>query len=167
MRPVPLQDFRVPTRRLAAMMWGEVNATYRCNRRGVSYYSCSGHGGYVVDSRALTAKERRKIDQYKRPLPLNLLIQHWPDGDKVVGVNANWFTCGRPRRYFRYFPNAYPVEWQELPVYVFEEDCDWAILEHLTDIYDDGHIIINKRKRKAAARQCFNQWAKRIEGNNE
>jgi len=165
LRAVPLQDFRVPTHRLAGMMWGTVNATYRCNRRGASYYSCSGHGGYVVDSRALTAKERRKIDKYKLPLPLNLLVQHRNGGDDVVvGVGAMMFAnCCRTQRGFRYSPSLGPIEWQEMPVYVFEEDCDWAILEHLTDIRDDGHIIKDERKRKAAARQCFKRWAKPVE----
>jgi len=166
LRPVALRDFRVPTHRLAGMLWGEVNATYRCNRRGASYYSCSGHGGYVVDSRALTARERRKIDKYKLPLPLNLLVQHRNGGgDVVVGVDAAMFANRyRPRRMFHYSPGLGPVEWQELPVYVFEEDCDWAILEHLTEVHDNDRRgrIISEHRRKSVARDTFRRWARPV-----
>lgn len=165
MRPIKLDGFTIPARRIAELEWGKGGTTaYRTNRRGAYYYSCSGHGGYVVDSRCLTAQERRRIDRYTRPLPLRLLVQRRNGAEVVIGVNCVHFqSCGPYRqKSYRYGPSLGPVDWQDLPVYTFEEDCEWAILEKLTDIVRVDDLRMSERKRRGMANRTFKHWVKPI-----
>lgn len=164
MKPVPLKAFRIPARHIAELSWGNGGTTgYRCNRRGAYYYSCSGHGGYVVDSRCLTKRERARIDRYIQPWPLRLLIQRRNGRGKVViGVDCREFiSCGTKASFrgkaYRYCPSLGPVEWRDLPVYLFEEDCEWAILERMTGIYRLKDLM-PERKRKQSANATFKRW---------
>jgi hypothetical protein len=172
MQAIALKDFRIPARHIAKLSWGEVNESYRTNRRGAYYYSCSGHGGYVVDSRCLTPKERAKIDKYTQPYPLRILVQHrdGSGGDVVIGVDCREFiSCGTKASFrgkaYRYYPSLGAIEWQELPVYIFEEDCDWAVLEKFTDIRSEGWGKDEVERRKAINR-TFKNWIKERVVNN-
>lgn len=161
MKAVKLADFRIPARHIAGLEWGTVNTSYRTNRHGAYYYSCSGHGGYVVDSRCLTPKERRCLDRYTEPQTLRILVQQRNGGGGVViGVNCAYFqSCGpiRHKRY-SYAPMLGPVEFREIPVYVFEEDCDWAILEKLTDIRTLD--ILDEKQHQRSINRTFREWIK-------
>lgn len=161
-KATPLAKFRINGSGIARMNWGEVNESYRTNRHGAYYCSCSGHGGYVVDSRCLSDKERRKINRYILPYNLRLFIQHRSDGDYVIGVNAGELQAQGPfrQRYYRYSPHLGGIEWIDLPVYLFEEDCDWAILEKLTDIRSNGLEHLSDSKRRYYINRTFKQWCK-------
>jgi len=130
MKPVPLAGFRIghsQARGIAEALWGKGGTnSERCNRPGAFYFSCSGHGGYVVDASILTEQERAKIEEVRSPEPVKILVQ----GNRVIGV-SNPFTGSRSFRYNSAFGTP---EWRAHPVFLFEEDCDWSILEHLTDI---------------------------------
>jgi len=171
MRPTRLEGFRIPARHIAKLSWGDVNTSYRTNRHGAYYYSCSGHGGYVVDSRCLTKRERARIDKYTRPLPIRILVQHRDgQGDVVIGVDCREFiSCGTKASFrgksYRYCPSLGPVEWQELPVYLFEEDCDWAILEKFTNIRSDGWGK-DEAERKRIINRTFKNWIKELKDEN-
>lgn len=66
---------KINYRRIAESMWGRDGTTgYRTNRRGAYYYSCAGHGGYIVDADSLTASERSSIEKYIKPSELPLLV---------------------------------------------------------------------------------------------
>ena len=162
MRAVRLNEFMkkpIPARAIAEALWGSGGTTaYRTNRRGAYYYSCSGHGGYVVDGRVLNARERQNIDNYTRPIPIRLLVQNSNGYSFVLGVCLGQFT-GRPRAH-RYHLSFGSVAWRDLPVYVFEEDCDWAILEHYTDIRAEGCL---EPKTKASIGRAFKRWCRPIE----
>lgn len=156
MKPIKLEGFRIPAQHMAELLWGKGGThSYKTSRRGAYYYSCSGHGGYVVDSRCLTAQERRKLDRYTVAQNLHLLVQHQAEGDFVIGVNCVNFQSMGPYRTksYRYIPRLGRVEWVPLPVYVFEEDCDWAILEHLTPIRCENHTV-----SKVCIKQTFKRW---------
>jgi len=170
MKTTPLKDFKIPARHIAGLMWGEVNESYRTNRHGAYYYSCAGHGGYVVDNRCLTKRERAKIDRYVKPLPMRILVQHrnGRGGDVVIGTDCRYFiSCGTRASFrgksYRYCPSLGPVEWQDLPVYIFEEDCDWAVLEKLTDIRADlkWTVPMTERRRQGFINKMFNSIKQR------
>ncbi len=135
MKPITLEKFRLTAsvaRTLAEQNWGTGGThAYKTNRKGVFYFSCSGHGGYVVNAKALTEQEHQNIEAFVKPDHVSLLVQHLNTGDVVIGVQSPLSV--RPRR-FRFFPAYGAVEWQDYPFYFFEEDCDWALLEHFTDI---------------------------------
>ena len=169
MQATQLRDFRIPARHIAELSWGKGGThSYRCNRKGAYYYSCSGHGGYVVDGRCLTKAERRKIARYRSPMPLRILVQHrnGRTGNVVIGVGCRDFiSCGNAASFrgksYRYSPSLGKIEWQEIPVYLFEEDCDWAILEKRTDIRAEMKHLSDK-KRATSINRTFRQWAKPI-----
>jgi hypothetical protein len=152
MRSIPLNKFKIPARRIAELLWGTggTNAV-RTNRFGVYYYSCSGHGGYVVDSRSLSDEEKREINKFTEPENLHLLVQNINGIDCVIGVNmANFSHICKQR--FR-FSHRYPEpDWVDLKVYLFEEDCDWSILEKLTDIR-----LLNNNGGKECSEEEHNQ----------
>ena len=164
MKPIPLKKYRIPAYKIAEMAWGSGGThAYKCNRRGAYYYSCSGHGGYVVDSRCLTKQERKRIERHIRAIDLRLLVQSRNgDGHKFV-IGVSMLSVPRSGRWlrhetvFRYIPRLGPVEWVDLPVYLFEEDCDWAVLEKLTDIRAE-HPHLTERKRRHYINQTFNSY---------
>lgn len=164
MKPTTLKDFRIPARNIAELRWGRGGTTaYRTNRRGAYYHSCSGHGGYVVDSRCLTEAERVEIDKHIKPEPLRLLVQHRDGtGDVVIGVDCVYFQSIGPykQKSYRYIPRLGEVEWQDLSVYLFEEDCDWAVLEKLTDIRADlkWTTPMTESRRQAFINETFSRW---------
>ncbi len=170
MQAIALKDFKVPARHIAKLSWGDVNAGYRTNRRGAYYYSCSGHGGYVVDSRCLSKHERASIDKYTTPYPLRVLVQHrnGKGGDVIIATDCREFIrCGNKASFrgksHRYSPSLGPIDWQEIPVYCFEEDCDWAILEKFTDIRSEYLRGKDEVEYKKAINKTFNAWCKRRE----
>lgn len=153
MKATTLDKYRIPARQIAEMAWGTRGThSYRCNRAGAYYFSCSAHGGYVVDARCLTPQELRKIKKYAEPLNIRLLIQQREKGEVIIGASLLDFrTCGRRLRTgyrLRYYPGLGPVRWQDLPVFLFEEDCGWAILEKLTDIRAEGCTANEAQRRR-------------------
>jgi len=136
MKPVEKSKFRLPLRRIAEALWG-TGGTSSCktNRKYVGYYSCSSHGGYVVDSKALTDKEKAQIEQYVKPTRLPLYVQYRRDGDYVFGIGLRSIQrYGNGKASFRYDPSLGPAEIVDYPIYTFEEDCEWVVLEKFTDI---------------------------------
>lgn len=133
-KSIPLPEFRFDSsraRNLAESLWGRGGTSaLRTNRKGAYFFRCSAHGGYVVDHRALTREERLSIDRHVAPKNVSLLVQTRNDGEYVLAVDNPHTTRVR----YRYDPSLGPVRWHPYPVYAFEEDCAWVILERLTDI---------------------------------
>jgi hypothetical protein len=168
MRPIKLENFRIDARHIAELQWGEggTNAM-RTNRNGAYYYSCSGHGGYVVDARCLTEAEKEALKPYLGQCaayrqPLNVLVATNPDsGNKYVyGVDyQNFYNYSMPRSKTFYVPLSMPREWVPFDVYMFEEDCAWAILEKFTDIATKWQLEkFTPAERKASAEDTFQRW---------
>jgi len=134
MKPILLSKFRIPARRIAECLWGKGGTnSYKTNRKGAYYFSCSGHGGYIVDSRVLTTEEKIEINNFVEPENLDVYTQLIQNENYVVHVNMSEFTCrGKKWNYASVY--GPPVENDSIKVYVFEEDCNWAILEKFTDI---------------------------------
>jgi hypothetical protein len=136
MNSVKLSQYAIPAREIAESMWGTGGTlAYHTNRKGAYYFSCSGHGGYVVKGASLTDSERKDIDRYILPRMLQLAVQRTPDGDMVRGYSLGDFR-GQPRS-VKYNPRDGPISWVDMPVYLFEEDCAWVILEKFTGIHSD------------------------------
>jgi hypothetical protein len=139
-----MRDFKLDSRRIAEQMWGRDATEYKTNRKGARYFSCSQHGGYVVDSRCLTDEEKDRIQPYMNeynPAPVSVLVQHQGERDVIIGTSYAHFTNTGRARNIRYNPALGPVEWVLVPVYTFEEDVDYAILEKLTDIRAHGAMM--------------------------
>ena len=115
------------------MLWGRGGTqSIRTNRSGAYYFTCSGHGGYIVDSRALTDDEKNLLHDHIDPTKATLFVQHRQDGDYVIQHDFQRF--GGRQMTCRYNPREGRVDNVDFPVYVFEEDSDWRILEECTNI---------------------------------
>ena len=165
-KPVPYSDFRINARHIAELMWGTGGTTaVRTNRRCVYYYSCSGHGGYVVDHRALTLEELEHIKPYHDSLvgPFDLYVFLAKDRDETVYVTAVSyvdFSCYAKPVYARYPRGMQPIGWAKHPVLLFEEDCNWSILETYTDIRTAWTLSDPERHadHEKAIKETFERW---------
>lgn len=127
---------KINTRHCAELTWGKGGThPYRTNRKGAYYYSCSGHGGYVVLADALSEEEKAKINPYAEPVNVPTLELNGKVYGTYYGNIPQDYTGRGSKRRFKSAPGA---EWVDNLVYFFEEDCDWAILEKFTDIRRDG-----------------------------
>jgi hypothetical protein len=106
---------------MAEQSWGKHGTTsHKTNRRGVFYFSCSGHGGFVIDADALTEAEQKSLDQY---LPHDTAEIFFDKSTGKIHRCLSPFTD--KRRTF-----TYRMSWgrADKKIYLAEEDCDWAIL---------------------------------------
>ena len=162
MKPVQLSKFRPQARAIAEMMWGRDGTnTHRVNRVGAYYYSCSGHGGYLVAANVLSDEERLVLDKYNKPESINILVQQQNGVDFVVAVDNSPISRGITKhRSFRVDTSKGPVNWKRFEIYAFEEDCAWSILEKFTDIrlIQKGESKTYYEAREAQIEPCFQQY---------
>lgn len=127
--PLPIRLSAARARAIAEGRWGTGGTqAQRTNTRGAYYYACSGHGGYVVDGAVLTAEQRAQIDRLISPERVIAVVRDTPAGERV-DVLTNPFS----RRGHRYQVRPGQVR-VEHPIYLFEEDDDFYVLEHYTPI---------------------------------
>lgn len=134
-------------RSFAETRWGRNGTSVsKTTRKGVFYFSCSGHGGYVVDAERLSKEEYENISKYITPerCLVNIL-----DNKKIV-FWQNPFSYRKQR----YCTSSRHTQ-IEKEVFFFEEDCDWSILETFTNIRCVGH---SHSDHEAIRTQTFNRW---------
>lgn len=146
---------KVNWRHLAETIWGKGGTTaYKTNRKGAYYYSCSSHGGYIVDATVLTPTERHLIDQFIKPENLDIL--KGPDG-LCYGIDYNAHArYGAKSKSYRC---PFGSQWEYVQFYLFEEDCAWSVLENFTDIRA-VHNKISENKREELINLTFTRWFK-------
>lgn len=138
-------------RSFAETNWGRGGTTsYRTNRRGVYYFSCSGHGGYVVDGYALTEDERAEIDKYVTSHSCTMVFN--PSTQRIIFLQN---PCTIRTQRYRYNPEVHTIV-KDYPIYFFEEDCDWAVLEKFTDIR--AKHTMTPAEREKAINDTFTRW---------
>lgn len=90
--------------RSVALEWGEINAQQKVRASGLPgpawWFSCSGHGGYILVAPA-----------HKVPEALHRFA-----ADGTLVWNKGWVEM-------------YGGQYNEINVFRFEEDCDWAVFE--------------------------------------
>lgn len=104
-------------RNIAENEWGRGGThSYRTNRAGAFYFSCSGHGGFVIDAAALTPHERQLMDTQLT------MVKGTAFADRTGRIRK--VAHDMMRRTVRY-----QAHWDHLPIgfYLAEEDCDWSI----------------------------------------
>ena len=157
MKPVKLESFKLNAsiaRRIAEAMWGRDGThSIRTNRKGVYFYDCSSHGGFVVDAEALSNEEKKKIDEHVSSDNLHLLVQDRKDGKYIIGTSVCEFSNSQNKR-MKYLTELGPVEWEMYPIYIFEEDMEWCVLIHLTDVKTNNSP---EEKQKKHAKEMFEQ----------
>jgi len=162
MKPILFNKYKINGRQIAEAMWGTGGThAVKTNRKGAYYYSCSANGGYVVSLNALTEEEKSLLNQYTETMKIQALVQNRTDGDYIIAVSLSGIQryVGKNRRY-RYTPHLGQVKWVDIEFYAFEEDCDWAILEKLTDVKTlDRESTCTPEKRQEIVDNTFERWA--------
>ncbi len=132
-------------RNIAESLWGSGGTTsYATNRNGAFYFSCSGHGGFVISANALTATERKAIDQYCQA----------ERGIRYIARNGKSTLMHAFRKRGTRIAYAYTVQ---CDFYIFEEDCDWSIVITQTGIRLRGRDSATDPMIKSAA-ETFKRW---------
>lgn len=157
-KDVRKDEYRINARNIANGMWGGDCTATQTTRHGAHYYSCAAHGGYVVDPQALTEVERHKIEVDISPENLYLCVQHRPTGDYVMATDYRHIADVAKKTKCHFNTALGSAEWVAYPVYVFEEDVDWAILEHHTDIRVKE--LMGKPERAAEIEETYQRWKK-------
>lgn len=128
----------VTARLIAQRNWGSDPTSYHTNRRGAFYFSCAGHGGFVIDSRTLSAEEIAQLTQYVRGYDATEATYHGkpvfmhPWRKRVLKYNAD-----RGLAHFK--------------IYLFEEDCNWCLPVKFAGILANGITPMH-------AEQAFWDW---------
>jgi hypothetical protein len=143
MKPVKFTDYRPNKKAIAHDMWGEVNSTEKTTSKKASWFSCAGHGGYVCNPKDFSAEICKKLREPN--YILKLLICEYGGIEYVCGVD---YMHSKPKN-FRVNGSYVFLEWRKYPMYVFEEDCNWAILTHFSGIQLKGHIDRGMKKEIA------------------
>ena len=135
-------------RSIARSLWGEVNHVYKTGHMGAYYFSCSSHGGYVVDGNVLTDEQRENIEKYVTPYEVYVEVNR-NTGD--VRVQNPCSSQG-----FHYSPYNQIVT--DHKIFVFEEDCDWSVLEKFTDIRPKEKRVRSEEQHREVIERCFNRY---------
>jgi hypothetical protein len=128
---------------MAGQNWGNPDSSRKTNRRGVFYFSCSGHGGFVIDADALSAAEQKALDQYLPHETADIFF------DKTSGKIRRCLSPYREKKR----TISYRMSWgrADKKIYLAEEDCNWAIPVLFCGITTEGMTPEN-------ALDSFKRW---------
>jgi hypothetical protein len=135
------------------MEWGGDCSSSKTTREGIGYYSCAGHGGYLVDGRTLSREEQHMLDKLVGKSKVNVLVQHRPEGDTVIAEDTGWYSTSGRRQRYSYNPAYGEVEWVEIPIYEGEEDEGWCAIETITGVRSEGYA--DTEKHEQFREKCF------------
>jgi hypothetical protein len=132
-------------RQIAESVWGRGGTSaLKTNRRGAYYFSCSGHGGFVISSNALSATERADIEKYVEAVTMDVYLD--AVDDSVLTVMHPYRTrSGRTRT-----RNGWRVVKEQ--VFLLEEDCGWSLAVKFAGIVAGENMSIK------AAERVFYDW---------
>lgn len=151
-------------RSMAVSRWGTHATSARTNRRGAFYFSCSSHGGYIIDGRCLTLDETNNILKY---LPAEFATEVFATNKPEVAVKFRGPDSNRNLTYY-----GHSQQTRQILIFYGEEDCAWSVIEKFTDIrmadspppnqtfwdwYDLDNPVVQERHRTDAARAATSQ----------
>lgn len=118
-------------RNLAEARWGRGGTTgRRTNRKGAFYYSCSSHGGFIIDARALSEEEKNLMKKFIEPEIAHAVIKMDGKIRRLRGPDG--------RQTLRYKPAYEKIV--EIEIFYAEEDCDWAVPGIVAGIFAGNDI---------------------------
>lgn len=133
-------------RATAESQWGRGGtAAYKTNRKGAYYFSCSGHGGFVISAKALTAAEYEAVSKYVTPEVMTVYLDNETDS-VLLAYHPFRQNAGKLRGVGS---KGYRVAKEEL--FLLEEDCAWSLAVVLAG-------IMTSDMTKEAAEKTFYNW---------
>jgi hypothetical protein len=143
-------------RGMAESMWGRGGTTaYRSNRTGAFYFSCAGHGGFVIDDRALNDPERDLLAEAGFTAD-----RCWGARDatgRILTIRHPDSQAARPRN-VTYRPGRGEYVDRAIPVWTFEEDVEWAAVYALTGIRTPKAFGLSEAEMITYARESLARW---------
>ena len=114
-------------RGMAETQWGTKGTTSRpTTRKGAFYFSCSGHGGFIIDGRCLTQEEREGLSPHASP---TIATEYRDPSTDRVHRFLNPFRASA--RTFTINPTWVAAS---VDIFSFEEDCAWCLPVIFADI---------------------------------
>lgn len=133
-------------RATAEARWGRGGTTaYKTNRKGAYYFSCSGHGGFVISAKALTAAEYEAVSKYVTPEVMTVYLDNETD-TVLLAYHPFRQNAGKLRGVGS---KGYRAEKEE--IFLLEEDCAWSLAVILAG-------IMTSDMTKEAAEKTFYNW---------
>lgn len=132
-------------RSIAEAMWGPDGTRQRSmSRPGAWWFTCSQHGGAIIDGRTLTAEERAALIPHCTPADADL----YEHAGRIVGL----MNPERRR------PLRVPIGSTKtrIQIFTFEEDCAWCLLYLFTGIRDRDPA--RAAKSEASAQRTFDLY---------
>ncbi|RUU78233.1 hypothetical protein [Mesorhizobium sp. M7A.F.Ca.MR.362.00.0.0] len=129
-------------RSIAEALWGTGGThSARTNRAGAFYFSCSGHGGFVIDARCLAHDEYARLCKHAEP-------EQAQDYGKAIMHSYR-------KRSFKVTPTQL-ANMQDFEFFLLEEDCAWCLAPLMAGIHTlDGYTTCE------VAQKTFDQWIKK------
>ena len=133
-------------RSMAEANWGRGGtSSRRTNRTGAFYFSCSSHGGYIIDGRAMSEEARKAISAYREPATTSEVID--PETGVIHAVFNPFSLRRRTVKALRHWQQ------RDINIWAFEEDCDWCLPVIFAGITTGGN-------EPEHALNTFRQWMK-------
>jgi hypothetical protein len=133
-------------RQTAEARWGRGGTCSRkTNRKGAYYFSCSGHGGFVISAKALSPSEYDSIRKYVEPETLTVYVDNFDDR-VLLAFHPFRRNAGKMSLYTR---GGYRIEKEE--IFLLEEDSDWSLAVKFAGIKTEGMT-------EEAAEKVFYNW---------
>jgi len=167
-----VSDFKLThpiARNIAEGMWGRGGtSSTHYPFPGIFYFSCSGHGGYIVDGMFFSPQEIEFLAKYGF-YPEHLYLRYvtsLKSPVELAGISYSNFSCyakSLPAKFYSKNQSFIDVRWGWVyyPIYLFEEDCDWAMLEMMRpDILAvslANHNMLNDEYSQMVF-NTFNRW---------
>lgn len=143
---------KIPYSRLARMLtgsyqWGEINCSKKTNQKYTYYFSCSGHGWFVVAYDMLTPKQKQSLIHFYK----------WENNIPFDTVAYDALT-NKAKAWCKYMSQS--TRFNNVRFVCFEEDCEWAIAYTILWIKDEHLLSLEKEKADEYAAQVMNRYYK-------
>lgn len=141
-----ISKYRLHLENIAEMLWGRGNTkSYKTNRKGAKFYTCSRGGGYVIDTRCLTLDEIDKVESpgYNAGT-IRLYVEKHNNEPYVLLRDASYFGSYQKNKAFTlpyelsFNPNR---EWISIIINFFDKEFRYKILHQYTDIRVIGYHL--------------------------
>lgn len=144
-------------RYLAESVWGRgETVSHRTNRTGAFWFSCAGHGGFVIDDRALTREERERLAA--AGLKADACWGVRGEDGQIITVRHPGSQVRNPRPVFCH-PDRGEYQDRKILVWTLEQDCEWAAAYAFTGIRAPSAFSLAEDGLMAIARESYPQAA--------
>lgn len=143
---------KIPYSRLARMLtgsyqWWEINSSNKTNQKYSYFFSCSGHGWFVVAYDMLTPKQKESLIHFYK----------WEENIRFHTVAYDALT-NKAKAWCKYISQS--SRFNNVRFICLEEDCEWAIAYSILWIADSHLLSIDKSTADKYAKDTMDKYFK-------